>query len=204
MWLCPQIFDLRISGWQSGTSCFYDIWVLFDKLVPMAPVVECPRPPPVQGDAVLMPCGASSQPRSARPAPTAQSFTLAGLMRAMESAGYDEMADPPGLEITLYPFQRQSLQWMVDRETQPAGLNALFWREHPSEGGESFYFNPMAGELRGSPLPIVTGGFLCEEVRCAAGRGRPSLSPPPWPSAATLTVTLSLTLSLTLSRHPHP
>ena len=164
VWLCPEIFDLRISNWQGGTSCFYDIWMLFEKLVPMAPLVQRPRPPPVQGDAVLMPCGAASFSAPSRPAPTAQSFTLAGLMRAMESAGYDEMADPPGLALSLYPFQRQSLQWMVDRETQPGGLNALFWQERPAEHDESFFYNAMAGELRASRLPIVTGGFLCEEM----------------------------------------
>ena len=61
--------------------------------------------------------------------------------------------DPPGLKLTLFPFQRQSLQWMVDRETQAGGLNALFWREHPSEHGAKFWYNPMAGELRAAPLP---------------------------------------------------
>ena len=93
----------------------------------MAPIVDCPRPPPVQGDAQLAPCGAATTP--SQRVVSAHSFTLAGLMRALESAGYDEMADPPGLLLSLYPFQRQSLQWMVDRETQPGGLNALFWRQ---------------------------------------------------------------------------
>eukprot|EP00966_Prymnesium_polylepis_P081936 1897700-Prymnesium_polylepis.1 len=138
-----------------------------EHLAPMVPFVEPPRPPPVQGEAMLTPCGAAAAPKGAKPRPTAHSFTLAGLMRAMESAGYDEMADPAGLSLQLFPFQRQSLQWMVDRETQPGGLNALFWREHPGEvgGGRShrFFYNPMAGELRAEPLPIVTGGFLCEE-----------------------------------------
>lgn len=36
--------------------------------------------------------------------------------------------------------------------------------QHPSEGGDSFYYNPMAGELRHEPPPVVTGGFLCEEM----------------------------------------
>ena len=62
---------------------------------------------------------------------------------------------------------------MYDRETQPGGLNALFWEERPSETGadntgqprdDTFWYNPMAGELRDTPLPMVTGGFLCEEM----------------------------------------
>ena len=27
IWLRPEIFDLRISTWQSAQSCFYDIWL---------------------------------------------------------------------------------------------------------------------------------------------------------------------------------
>ena len=148
-----------------------DIWMLFEKLTPATPFIEPPRPPAVHGERALAPCGAASASRPAglaRPAPSAHSFTLNGLMRAMESAGYDEMLDPPGLQLTLYPFQRQSLQWMFDRETAPGGLNALFWREYPGARGggvdHTFWYNPMAGELRDAPLPIVSGGFLCEEM----------------------------------------
>ena len=139
-----------------------------DKMTLVAPFIEPPRPPPMQGEAMLAPCGVAATPKSAVLKSTPHSFTLAGLMRAMESAGYEEMRDPPGLLLTLFPFQRQALLWMFDRETQPGGLNALFWREHPGEkaGGKdhSFWYNPMAGELRAEPLPIVTGGFLCEEM----------------------------------------
>ena len=167
VYLRPEIFRLRISGWHSAQSCFYDIWQLFDKLTPMAPYVDCPRPPPVHGDVALAPCGAaaaSAAGKAARPPPNAHAFTLNGLMRAMESAGYAEAADPPGLKLTLYPFQRQSLQWMLDRETQSGGLNTLFWREYASEGAQKFWYNPMAGELRDVPLPVVSGGFLCARL----------------------------------------
>lgn len=119
-------------------------------------------------------------------------------MKAMESAGYDEMVEPQGLKLTLYSFQRQTLQvrtrsprtpreartddanepsrqWMYDRETQPLGLNALFWEERPSDVGKpppptgvaapptsaldtvdhTFWYNAMAGELRASRPPVV-------------------------------------------------
>ena len=218
VWLMPGIFDLRISTWHSCASCFYDIWLLFDKMTPMAPFIEPPRPPPVRGEVALAPCGAASASRpssAAAPKATAHSFTLAGLMRAMESAGYDEMVDPPGLQLTLYPYQRQSLQWMFDRETQAGGLNALFWREYPSDKGggddHTYWYNPMAGELRDHKLPMVTGGFLCEEMglgktvemcalvlanpytarASAAGRAmvrRSAGASPPTPTKATLVV----------------
>jgi hypothetical protein len=192
VWLSPEIFDLRISTWHSSESCFYNIWLLMDALQPMAPIVETPRPPPVQGGAVLAPCGAAHAPN--KPPPSSHSFTLAGLMRAMESAGYEEMADPAGLELTLWPFQRQTLQWLYDRETQPGGLNALFWREHPTESGRSFYYNAMAGELRDKPLPIVTGGFLCEGMP----HRRDSKTLVSLPASDFLSFSLSLSLSLSL------
>jgi hypothetical protein len=34
----------------------------------------------------------------------------------MESAGYAAATPSPGLRVELYPFQTQSLQWMLDRE----------------------------------------------------------------------------------------
>ena len=204
VWLQPEIFELRISTWHSASSCFYDIWTLMDKIVPAAPFVETPRPPPVQGDAVLAPCGAANAPdRAALPAPSAHSFTLAGLMRAMESAGYEEMVQPPGLELTLYPFQRQSLQWMHDRETQPGGLNALFWREHPSDDGRRFFYNPMAGELRAEPLPVVTGGFLCEEMGCASRPRAPCLPRAPRPRSHPRPARDRARVAPELLRHAH-
>ena len=106
IWLKPQIFELRISTWHSAESCFYDIWMMMEQLTPMTPFVEPPRPPPVHGEAQLVPCGAAAKP--GKPKPTAHSFTLAGLMRAMESAGYEEAEQPRGLELTLFPFQRQA------------------------------------------------------------------------------------------------
>ena len=173
VYLMPEIFELKISTYSGTNSCFYDIWLLFDNLVPTKPFKPTPRPPPVAADAALAPCGAAAPARHRAP-PSAHAFTLAGLMRAMESAGYDEMDGPDGLNLELYPFQRQSLKWMYDRETQPGGLNSLFWREHPSDKGRgvdhSFWYNPMAGELRAAKPPVVTGGFLCEEMGLGKAR----------------------------------
>ena len=57
---------------------------------------------------------------------------------------------------------------MVDHETMPGGLNALFWEERPSDKGQGndhrFWYNEMAGMVRDAPPPVVTGGFLCEEM----------------------------------------
>jgi len=175
VWLQPDIFDMRISAWGSQRSCFFDVWQLMDRIVPSHRPIPRPRPPPVQGGAqALTPAGAATGGVQPAGPPGAYAFTLAGLMRALESAGYPEMEQPDGLKLTLFQFQRQSLQWMYDRETDVGGLNALFWEERPSDAGgvdrsgapadHRFYYNPMAGELRSEPLPVVSGGFLCEEM----------------------------------------
>ena len=39
----------------------------------------------------------------------------------MESTGYAAAAQPTQLKVTLQPFQRQTLQWMLDREHLPGG-----------------------------------------------------------------------------------
>jgi hypothetical protein len=175
VWLAPEIFGARISKWNASRSLYYDNWLVLDKMAPVKPIVPTPRPPPVTGRLALS--TARKRPASG-PNSAAYEFTLAGLMRAMESAGYEEMADPPGLLLSLYAFQRQSLQWMYDRETQPGGLNALFWEERPSETGtdntgqprdDTFWYNPMAGELKAEAPPIVTGGDAALLTRAAPG-----------------------------------
>jgi hypothetical protein len=96
LWFCPKLFDIRSD---------YDIWLMMENLIPTKPIV--PRPPPPAR--LPLPGGQDS----------AFSFSLAGLMRAMESAGYAAATPPPGLRVQLYPFQTQSLQWMLDREKLP-------------------------------------------------------------------------------------
>ena len=57
-------------------------------------------------------------------------------MRSMESAGYAEAEQPSALKLSLFPFQRQSLQWMLDRERTEGGLNMCLWEEHPLLPGQ--------------------------------------------------------------------
>ena len=150
IWLAEALFTMRSD---------YDIWLMMSKLQPCKPILPRPLPPPRQ----VLPSGT----------PLAYRFSLAGLMRSMESTGYAEAEQPEALKLSLFPFQRQSLQWMLDREQQPGGLNMCFWQEHPllpGSGRSSFFYNPTCGELMspdtmvdGRP-PISTGGFLCEEM----------------------------------------
>ena len=95
----------------------YDIWLMMSNLHPCKPILPRPLCPPRR-----------PLPDST---PLAYKFSLAGLMRSMESAGYAEAEQPTALKLSLFPFQRQSLQWMLDRERMEGGLNMCFWQEHP-------------------------------------------------------------------------
>ena len=108
VWLAEAIFTMRSD---------YDIWLMMSRLQPCRPILSRPPPPRRQP---LPPT-----------TPLAYRFSLAGLMRSMESAGYAEAEQPKALKLSLFPYQRQSLQWMLDRERMAGGLNMCFWQEHP-------------------------------------------------------------------------
>ena len=205
IWFEPSIFSFKISSWRNPDSFYYDVWRVMEALVPVRPPIPTPRPPPVLGTSEFALSGSEASRRvvnGQRGRVDAFAFTTAGLMKAMESAGYPEMADPPGLELSLYGYQRQTLQWMHDRETQPGGLNSLFWEARPSELGtvtnpddgaaeqvdHTFYYNTMAGELRAQLPPVVTGGFLCEEM-CAPQHLTNHPNPNPHPNTRTPALT---------------
>jgi hypothetical protein len=113
IWLAEAIFTMRSD---------YDIWLMMSRLQPCLPILPKPIPPRRQP----LPPGT----------PQAYRFSLAGLMRSMESAGYSEAEQPSALKLSLFSFQRQSLQWMLDRERMEGGLNMCLWEEHPLLPGQ--------------------------------------------------------------------
>ncbi len=117
-------------------------------------------------------------------------FSLSSLLRHSESTGYGyvEVAEshtirnddqwvvrnkwiPPSPPISkdlipeLLEFQRESLAWMMDQESNAAGINGHFWQSREFvDGGLPLYYFPLAGEFRLEKPPIVTGGLLCSEM----------------------------------------
>jgi len=96
-------------------------------------------------------------------------FTLAGLLKRHEHRGYAAYTGPlpaatvrPGLQ--LLPYQQQTVQWMLDHERDPAGLNGSLWGEFRWADGGGVYYFPAAGEFRMQRPPCVTGGLLAEEM----------------------------------------
>ncbi len=100
-----------------------------------------------------------------------QSVTsIPGLMSAVESQERPEAPQPPGLNATLRPYQRQALGFMLEAE---ARTNGPFWAEMPltsggssSSGGvtESVFFSPLLMRLTRIRPAAMRGGFLCEEM----------------------------------------
>ena len=97
IYLCDKIFDIRSD---------YDLWNVMRHLRPVISTQPLPAP----------------SPRLPLPARTdsAYPFSLAGVLRAMDSTGHAEATQPLGLRLQLKPFQKQSLQWMLDRESTHA------------------------------------------------------------------------------------
>jgi len=98
-------------------------------------------------------------------------FKLKALMRKCEHQGYLRHPQPPGLKLTLKPYQAQTLQWMLDMESEdilPRGLNGFFWQVLYFADDETqsypFSFSPELGELRLEPQAVMHGGLLCEEM----------------------------------------
>ena len=60
-----------------------------------------------------------------------QTSSLTGLMNHLENRGHAPAPFVEGLTVELLPFQSQSLQWAIERETAPGGLQSFFWTKLP-------------------------------------------------------------------------
>ncbi len=129
---------------------------------PVAPLPQHPR-------SLFLPPGAAEADAAEDP------FTLPALLKGMEHTGYRTDAQPAGIALPMFGFQREALAWMRDQEARPGGLNAAFWETRrwgdatatsaaASDGDAAFFYFPLAGELRLQRPPLVTGGMLCDQM----------------------------------------
>ena len=91
---------------------------------------------------------------------SAYDFTLGGLLKSCENLGSPLAVQPPNVDLQLKPYQRMSLQFMMDCETSAGGINARFWQVWQWPCGERYFYSPFLGELRleQDMAPIVRGG----------------------------------------------
>jgi hypothetical protein len=85
----------------------------------------------------------------------------------LENLGHDEAPFVEGLNVELLPFQRQTLQWALDREKNPGGVQSFLWAKLPSvEDKESpdVYYNPLLQRITTKMPKLVRGGIIAEEM----------------------------------------
>ena len=92
--------------------------------------------------------------------------SLTTLLAHAENLGHDPAPFVEGLTVELLPFQLQSLQWAIERETIPGGIQSLHWAKVPlaPDATSELYFNPMLGMFSSSKPNHVRGGFICESM----------------------------------------
>ena len=154
-----------------GLSAHPSVKTLFDALIPAGAVVATRKPPP----------DSAAFKRSPKPGEDGEAFdgkfdfSIPGLLRAAESTG---VALPPGFKaeglaasVELRDYQLEGLKWMRDQESRDAavggvpGLNGYFWEKRSfADGGDSFYYFPLAGHVLLEAPPVVTGGLLADEM----------------------------------------
>jgi len=95
-----------------------------------------------------------------------QTSSLTGLMNHLENRGHAAAPFVEGLTVELLPFQLQSLQWAIERETTPGGLQSFFWTKLPSveQPNTTVYYNPILGKLSTSKPNLVRGGIIAEQM----------------------------------------
>lgn len=68
-----------------------------------------------------------------------------------------------GLTVDLLPFQLQSLQWAMERESCEGGIQSLF-NAKISIGEEDVYYNFVTGKISTTEPTLVRGGMIAEQM----------------------------------------
>lgn len=85
----------------------------------------------------------------------------------LEDLGYQEAPFVEGLDVELLPFQRQTLQWALDREKIVGGLQSLLWGRLPVVEDSKYpdvYYSPALQRFCTSKPRTVRGGIIADEM----------------------------------------
>lgn len=87
------------------------------------------------------------------------------VMDHIENLGHEGLPYVEGLNIELLDFQKQSLQWCLEREKVKGGIQTFFWPKLPQgEGFTNLYYNPILQRLSEVQPQLVRGGFIADEM----------------------------------------
>ena len=96
-----------------------------------------------------------------------ETSSLKGLMDLLENRGHAEAPFVEGLTVELLPFQKQALQWAIERETTPGGVQSFFWTQLPSAAKpDRVFYNPILGKFSYSKPSLVRGGIVSAFKTC--------------------------------------
>jgi hypothetical protein len=92
--------------------------------------------------------------------------SMKGMLNHLENLHHPSVPFVEGLTVELLEFQRQSVQWALERETSPGGVQSFLWAKLPSvaEPGQDIYFSPILERFRRDKPQLVRGGFISEEM----------------------------------------
>merc|ERR1711933_177109 len=69
------------------------------------------------------------------------------------------------LNVIAFPYQIQSIEWMIEQENDKYGLYKYLFKKGQFKNGEIFYYSASLDRLiLSDKLPVIHGGFLCEEM----------------------------------------
>ena len=92
--------------------------------------------------------------------------SLKGVLDHLENLHHPSVPFVDGLTVELLEFQRQSVQWALERETTPGGVQSFLWAKLPSvaEPGHDLYFNPILERFSKDKPRLARGGIIAEEM----------------------------------------
>jgi hypothetical protein len=90
--------------------------------------------------------------------------SMKGMLDHLENLHHSSVPFVEGLTVELLEFQRQSVQWALERETTPGGVQSFLWAKLPSvaEPGQDIYFSPVLERFRRDKPQLVRGGIIAE------------------------------------------
>lgn len=93
-------------------------------------------------------------------------MSMKGVIDHCENLGHAEIPFFDGLNVDLLPFQKQSVQWALERETIAGGIQSLFWLKLPrvADVDVDVYYNPITETFRTDKPRLCRGGIIAEEM----------------------------------------
>lgn len=89
--------------------------------------------------------------------------SMKGILEQLENIGHRSAEYVEGLNVELLGFQKQALQWALDRERSSDGIQSFWWAKLPGMN-QDVYFNPILQRFRRDKPKIVKGGFIAQEM----------------------------------------